>query len=40
MDSLTVREIDTEKGGPRVLVNVFPFIPWRALDKGLEFTPT
>lgn len=39
MDSLTVREIDTEKRGPRMLVNVFTFMRWRALDEGLEFTP-
>lgn len=39
MNSLTVREIDAEKGGPRMLVNVFRFIRWRALDEGLEFTP-
>lgn len=39
MGSLTVREIDTEKRGPRMLVNVFTFMAWRALDEGLEFTP-
>lgn len=39
MDSLTIREIDAEKGGPRMLVNVFPLMTWRSLDEGLKFTP-